>query len=447
MSFAKPVNLTHEQVNAFEHEVDAIKASVMNHLGQADVDHMRRMIRLCRASEIGGRALLHLGLGPISWVTGVLALASAKIVENMELGHNVMHGQYDWMNEPSLRGSSYEWDTVCTADNWRHTHNYMHHTYTNVDGVDHDIGYGILRIFPEQKWEPRFLANPLMAAILAVTFEWTLALQSLELEKAVSGEKTWGDVRKQLPPIFAKMRKQFLKDYVFFPLIAGPMFLPVIAGNFTANLMRNIWAFSIIFCGHFTEDAEMFPKDVLENETRGHWYLRQLRGSSNLTGGTLMHIMSGNLSHQIEHHMFPDIPALRYAEVAPQIQRVVPALRSALQHRQPLAPVRYGDEANPDAHVAAPAQRGAGRLKLQAARRPLSALRSPLSAFRSPLSNSRIPVSQSIQLPKAPHGHFCQKTRQREKHGQACRRAGRQQNRQGGKARCKTSCKERRKRA
>jgi linoleoyl-CoA desaturase len=198
----------------------------------------------------------------------------------------------------------------------------MHHTYTNVDGVDHDIGYGVLRIFPEQKWEPRFLANPLMAAILAVTFEWTLSLQSLELEKVMAGEKTWAEVRKQLPPMFAKMRKQFAKDYVFFPLIAGPMFLPVIAGNFTANLIRNVWAFSIIFCGHFTEDAEMFPKEVLENETRGHWYLRQLRGSSNLTGGTVMHIMSGNLSHQIEHHMFPDIPGMRYAEMSVKVREI-----------------------------------------------------------------------------------------------------------------------------
>ena len=118
------------------------------------------------------------------------------------------------------------------------------------------------------------------------------------------------------------MRKQFAKDYVFFPLIAGPMFLPVIAGNFTANLIRNVWAFSIIFCGHFTEDAEMFPKEVLENETRGHWYLRQLRGSSNLSGGPIMHIMSGNLSHQIEHHMFPDIPGMRYAEMSVKVREI-----------------------------------------------------------------------------------------------------------------------------
>jgi linoleoyl-CoA desaturase len=322
-TISKSRELSYDEIQAFGAELDALRKETIAKLGKEDADYIYKIRNFVRYSEIGSRAaLMTLGWLPPVWLAATATLGVSKIVENMELGHNVMHGQYDWMNEPSLRGGTYEWDTVCTADNWRHTHNYMHHTYTNVDGVDHDIGYGVLRIFPEQKWEPRFLANPLMAAILAVTFEWTLSLQSLELEKVMAGEKTWAEVRKQLPPMFAKMRKQFAKDYVFFPLIAGPMFLPVIAGNFTANLIRNVWAFSIIFCGHFTEDAEMFPKEVLENETRGHWYLRQLRGSSNLSGGTIMHIMSGNLSHQIEHHMFPDIPGMRYAEMSVKVREI-----------------------------------------------------------------------------------------------------------------------------
>ncbi|MFZ0142098.1 MAG: fatty acid desaturase, partial [Aeromicrobium sp.] len=57
-----------------------------------------------------------------------------------------------------------------------------------------------------------------------------------------------------------------------------------------------------------------------ENETRGQWYLRQLLGSANITGGKLFHIMSGNLSHQIEHHLFPDIPARRYPHIAPEVR-------------------------------------------------------------------------------------------------------------------------------
>lgn len=319
---SKSRDLSLEEINAFGAELDALRKETMASLGKKEADYIYGVRNFVRYTEIAGRSSLMLGWLPPFWLAGTALLGVSKIVENMELGHNVMHGQYDWMNDASLRGSTYEWDTVCTADNWRHTHNFMHHTYTNVRGMDHDIGYGVLRLFPEQKWEPRFLANPLLAGILAVTFEWTLALQSLELEKLMSKEKTFAQVRQELIPIFAKMRKQFTKDYIFFPLIAGPMFLPVITGNFTANLIRNFWTFSIIFCGHFTEDAETFPIEVLENETRGQWYLRQLRGSSNLKGGKMLHYMSGNLSHQIEHHMFPDVPGMRYAEMSVKVREI-----------------------------------------------------------------------------------------------------------------------------
>ena len=314
--------LSAEEINAFGAELDALRKETMASLGKKEADYIYGVRNFVRYTDIAGRSSLMLGWLPPFWLAGTALLGVSKIVENMELGHNVMHGQYDWMNDSTLRGNTYEWDTVCTADNWRHTHNYMHHTYTNVREMDHDIGYGLLRLFPEQKWEPRFLINPIAAAVLATTFEWTLALQSLELEKLLSKEKTFAQVKEEFVPIFAKMRKQFIKDYVFFPVIAGPMFLPVITGNFTANLIRNFWTFSIIFCGHFTEDAETFSKDVLVNETRGQWYLRQLRGSSNLSGGKLMHYMSGNLSHQIEHHMFPDVPGMRYAEMSVKVQEI-----------------------------------------------------------------------------------------------------------------------------
>jgi NADPH-dependent stearoyl-CoA 9-desaturase len=45
-----------------------------------------------------------------------------------------------------------------------------------------------------------------------------------------------------------------------------------------------------------------------------------LLGSCNINGGRLLHLMSGNLSHQIEHHLFPDLPSNRYAEIAPRIR-------------------------------------------------------------------------------------------------------------------------------
>lgn len=166
------------------------------------------------------------------------------------------------------------------------------------------------------------MGQPIYAVIFALLFQWGVAIQDLELGKYFKGKKTKQQLALEYAPVRAKIRKQLFKDYVFFPLIAGPSFIPVFLGNWVANGMRNVWTFSIIFCGHFTEDAEIFPKSVLDNESRGHWYYRQIRGSSNLTGGRLMNLLSGNLSHQIEHHLFPDIPAHRYATLAPQVQEI-----------------------------------------------------------------------------------------------------------------------------
>ena len=314
--------LTPAEIDAFGAELDALRARTVAKLGEEDAKYIRNIVRTVRYTEVAGRALLMAGIFPPAWILGTLSLGVSKIIENMELGHNVMHAQYDWMNDPELNGQTYEWDTACTADHWRQTHNYEHHTYTNVMGKDHDIGYGVLRLFPEQKWEPRFLANPVMALVLMTLFQHLLALQSLQLEKLLSREKTFAEVKEQAKPILKKMRKQVAKDYLLFPALAGPFFPIVFAGNVGANLIRNFWSSAIIFCGHFTEDAEVFPLESLENESRGHWYLRQLKGSSNLEGNKLMHIMSGNLSHQIEHHLFPDVPGRRYAEMSVEVREI-----------------------------------------------------------------------------------------------------------------------------
>ena len=271
---------------------------------------------------VWGHAYAGNGLFWLLIALGTLSLGLGKIIENMEVAHNVLHAQWDWMKDPQIQSSSWEWNNVCPSDQWMQSHNVKHHTWTNVLGKDHDIGYGVLRIFPEQKWEPRFLANPVLAVLLAVFFENLLALQTLELEKLISGEKSWKEIREQAKPTVKKGFRQVVKDYVFFPLLAGPFFLPVLAGNFLANIIRNLWTFTIIFCGHFTEDSEVFALETLDNETRGQWYLRQMRGSANLTGGKLFHIMSGNLSHQIEHHLFPEVPAHRYAEMSVEMQEI-----------------------------------------------------------------------------------------------------------------------------
>lgn len=316
--------LSLEQVEEFGGKVDAIRRQVMDDLGEKDAEYIYKIRNFIRYSEITSRGMLMLaGWLPPVWLLGTGLLGISKIVENMELGHNVMHGQFDWMNDPSLNGANYDWDTIATGDDWKYTHNYMHHTYTNIVGMDHDVGYGLIRVSESQKWEPRFLFNIPVAMQLMVFFEWYVGVQRLHLEEVIVYKtKTWAQVWEEAAPLRQKMRRQIVKDYVFFPLIAGPNALPVFTGNAVANIIRNLWASAVIFNGHFTEDAETFEFEIdnTEKETRAEWYLRQIRGSSNFSGAAWLHILSGNLSHQIEHHLFPDMPANRYAEVAPKIK-------------------------------------------------------------------------------------------------------------------------------
>jgi linoleoyl-CoA desaturase len=316
------IALTPEQADAFGRELDAIKERVMADLGQRDADYIRRVIKTQRALEVSGRALLFAGILPPAWLAGTAMLGVAKILDNMEIGHNIMHGQYDWMRDPNIRGGDFEWDTACPADQWRHSHNYMHHTYTNIVGMDRDIGYGILRMSEDQPWKPYFLGNPVYAFLLMVLFQYGVALHELETERIRAGEIRLVDKREVLQGIWRKTRRQMLKDYVAFPLLAGPFAPFVFAGNLSANLIRNVWSYMIIFCGHFPDGTQEFTVEETQDESRGMWYFRQILGSANLTGGKLFHLLSGNLSHQIEHHLFPDMPARRYAEIAPEVQEI-----------------------------------------------------------------------------------------------------------------------------
>lgn len=319
---SKSKHLSAEQVAEFGQQVERIRREIMDSIGEQDAQYIYKIRNFVRYSEIASRGLLMFGgwMPPV-WLLGTGLLGLSKIVENMELGHNVMHGQFDWLNDPSLNGAAYDWDTMSTGDDWKYTHNYIHHTYTNIVGKDHDVGYGLLRISDLQKWEPRFLLNLPLTLQLMLFFEWYVGLQNLHLEDAIIYKsKTWAQVWQDSAKFRQKASRQIAKDYLFFPLIAGPNAVAVLTGNVVANLLRNVWASAVIFNGHFTEDTETFEQDNTEHETRAEWYLRQIRGSSNFTGTSALHILSGNLSHQIEHHLFPDMPANRYAEAAVQIR-------------------------------------------------------------------------------------------------------------------------------
>ncbi len=369
--------LTPEQIEELGKEFDALHQEVKDSLGDRDAKYIRSMIAFQRRLALIGRVELFFSRWRIPWVIGASTLGMAKILENMEIGHNVMHGQWDWMNDPVINSRAWDWDTASTAEAWRHSHNYIHHTFTNILEKDRDLGYEIMRIDPHQKWHPVYLFQPIYNILLALTFEWGVALHDLDFEAIRKGEKDMKQVRKELKGIAGKARTQIQKDYVAWPIISGLVmsaidlaivalrdqargksknpvdvadravrrvqrrtgprevmrqlverksfrvpFKRTLTADVTANLIRNLWSYAIIFCGHFPDQTYTFTEEEVEGESRGGWYVRQLVGAANIDGGPLFHVISGNLGYQVEHHLYPDMPSTRYGEIAPKVREI-----------------------------------------------------------------------------------------------------------------------------
>jgi NADPH-dependent stearoyl-CoA 9-desaturase len=376
--------LSDEEIEELGKEFDAIHDEVFADLGDRDRRYITSMIRMHRQLLVLSRVLLLGARYKPLWIGGTATLSLAKILENMEIGHNVMHGQWDWMNDPQISSTGWDWDSASTAEAWKHSHNYVHHTYTNILGKDRDLGYEIMRIDPHQRWNPVYLFQPFYNLVLAALFEWGVALHDLDFEAIRKGEKPMSKVRGELKGMAGKGWQQIQKDYVAFPALSGVLSLAVEAAlasgrvgvarrgrgrrakarialsrvrrrtdprtsasaprevlrelisrrafrepfrstlraNATANVVRNVWAYAIIFCGHFPDQTYTFTKEETDEESRGGFYVRQLLGAANIEGSPLFHVVSGNLGYQVEHHLYPDMPSTRYAEIAPRVKDI-----------------------------------------------------------------------------------------------------------------------------
>jgi fatty acid desaturase len=372
--------LSEEQIEQLGREFEALHEQVMSDLGDRDAKYIRSVIGLQRRLALIARLELIASRWRIPWTVGAVTLGLAKILENMEIGHNVLHGQWDWMNDPVINSRAWDWDTASTAEAWRHSHNYVHHTFTNILGKDRDLGYEIMRIDPQQSWHPVYLLQPLYNIALMALFEWGVAVHDLDFTAIRAGEKSMKQVRRELRGILGKARSQIRKDYMAWPVLSGLVMTAVDAGllalsarqntsraartraraerlgrrlrrkkpaggrellrrlverrsfrgpfirtltaDAAANVIRNVWSYAIIFCGHFPDQTYTFTQEETADETRGGWYVRQLTGAANIDGGPLFHVLSGNLGYQVEHHLFPDMPSTRYGEIAPKVREI-----------------------------------------------------------------------------------------------------------------------------
>ena len=314
-------HLSEADIEALGDELDSIRRDIEDSLGERDAAYIRRTILFQRPLDVAARLVIACSRSRVGWLAGTAALGFAKSVENMEIGHNVTHGQWDWMNDPEIHSNTWEWDMVAVSSQWRYSHNYRHHVFNNIVGVDDDLGFGVMRVTRDVPWKPEHLVQPLRNVLLAAIFEWGIGLHGVHSERDRVGRDTPEHAAAR-SALLRKSARQVVKDYVLWPALSGRRWRRMLAANGAANLLRNLWSYVVIFCGHFPDGAEKFSADVLEHETRGEWYLRQILGTANFNAGPVLAFASGNLCYQIEHHLYPDLPSNRYAKIAERVRAV-----------------------------------------------------------------------------------------------------------------------------
>lgn len=327
----KPKN----KLEQFQFDLDQLYISVLGQLGETDANYIRRVVSMKNILEFSSRVLILGGAifwNPVALVLGILGLSISQIIESMEIGHNVLHGQYDFLADPKLHSKTYEWDVVVPAEQWKHSHNVVHHNYSNIIGKDYDIGYGIIRISGDLEWNLSHSWQILTTLFMALNFQHMASLHDARAPEylmpkawrppAIEPRPPWSHFFKKVVQYQRKAVRKIFRDYVFYPAMAGPFFLYVLVANLVARALTNVWQFSIIFCGHFIDNVTFFKPENCENESRGQWYVRQILSTGNIEGSPLFFFMTGHLSHHIEHHLFPDIPAYRYPELSEKVKKI-----------------------------------------------------------------------------------------------------------------------------
>jgi linoleoyl-CoA desaturase len=290
------------------------------------------MHHFARAMEVAGRTILHFSFEPITFTLGVFTLFLSKQVDATEIGHTVLHGAYDKVDtKGKFQSRKYWWPAPIDEESWRRGHNVRHHMNTNIAGKDPDVEFGPVRLTERTPHRPEhyiqlpftlFALFPNFAFLMNLHFTGVVDLigparhappRILEDRSPESKRQAWRRLLRKYVPYYAK-------EYVLFPLLAGPFFWKVMLGNWISEVMRDVYSAATIYCGHVGEAKHYGPDHKPRN--RGEWYAMQVEASNDFEVSWPVSVLCGALDRQIEHHLFPGLPTQRIREIAPEVRRI-----------------------------------------------------------------------------------------------------------------------------
>lgn len=314
---------------AFARALDELRAEVESQLGSDDAAYIKRVRVTSRSMELLGRTLIHFSFEPLGFGAGVAALWVHKLLELMEIGHPALHGAYENLPgvDAAYRADSFVWKAPIDEKGWHAVHNLRHHQYTNIAGRDPDLDFGALRLSKHRKHKLVHVLQPLsnyatwVVFSLAVNFHVT-GLVDFYLgrgEPPILRDRRPATVRAAHHAALRKIVPYYAKEYVFYPLLAGPFFWKTLLGNVLSDVGRDVFAGAVIYCGHV--GATDLPPNT-RARGRAAWYALQVEATCDLEVPKVVSILCGGLDHQIEHHLFPRLPPNRLREIRPRVRAI-----------------------------------------------------------------------------------------------------------------------------
>jgi linoleoyl-CoA desaturase len=303
-------------------------------VGAEDVRYVKRMNVFSRSMEVLGRGLIFFSPEPVSFLLGVGALWIHKQLQATEIGHTALHGAYDRLpGAEKFASKTFRWDTPIDEESWRYGHNVRHHGNTNVAGRDPDIHFGTVRLTERTPWNRRHRTQ--LATAVAVIFpnfaffigSHVSGLNDVFFDNGLPGktdilpDRSKESVRKAWRQALRKYVPYYLYNYVLWPALAGPMFWKVLLGNWLAETLRDVYSAATIFCGHVGEDVASYPEGT-KAHGRGEWYAMQVEAANDYEVSWPVSVLCGALDRQIEHHLFPTLPAQRLRQIAPEVREI-----------------------------------------------------------------------------------------------------------------------------
>jgi NADPH-dependent stearoyl-CoA 9-desaturase len=317
-----------DRLASFGRAIDTIRQDIEADLGAKDAAHIERIGSISNLLEILGRGLIHFSFDPVSFGLGVAALWAHKSLELMEIGHMALHGAYDGLPvDARYRADTFRWKAPIDEASWRVAHNVRHHQYTNIEGRDPDVNFGGLRLSPRVPYRRIHALQPITNLL---TWTWFATAINLHVTGMLDIYLRNGTLRvlRDLKPetvhaaqrtFLSKLARYYGREYVLFPLLAGPFFWKVLLGNVLSEVARDVYSAATVYCGHV--GAKDYPREARAGG-RARWYWMQVEGSRDVELPLWISILCGGLDRQIEHHLFPRMPPNRLREIAPRVRSV-----------------------------------------------------------------------------------------------------------------------------